>query len=386
MMEKGLRKPTNWQDFESLCKKLWGEIWEIQNKIKKNGRLGQEQSGVDVYGIPKNEVAYWGIQCKGKDDYSQAKLSTKEIDEEIIKALTFKPELSVFIIATTANKDSGIEEYIRVKDIESRNNGHFEILLYCWEDIVDLIENNKETFDYYVKEQKYKTKFELKVYLGNFQPDYIITPTFERKINRCALKEKMPIPKEISRADFKKSFATLEKFTFPSHQFSFSKINEALCPFEITMANEGLNVIEDWRVEFTVEGEHKKVIDTVASGLMGIVDIDHLKNKRTSVKKNKITYRPKDNEPLIQKDNRFFKAYIIPLGKSYTIPIKWEILARDYHHSGLVNLIVEPDYEDVVTTIYVETEQELCDDIILSIKEKKNYDDKKEGVTEEDDD
>ena len=22
-----LQKPDNWQDFESLCKKLWGEIW-----------------------------------------------------------------------------------------------------------------------------------------------------------------------------------------------------------------------------------------------------------------------------------------------------------------------------------------------------------------------
>ena len=50
-MKKTLGKPENWQDFESLCKKLWGEIFSIPNKIKKNGRLGQEQAGVDVYGI-----------------------------------------------------------------------------------------------------------------------------------------------------------------------------------------------------------------------------------------------------------------------------------------------------------------------------------------------
>ena len=152
------------------------------------------------------------------------------------------------------------------------------------------------------------------------------------------------------------------------------------------MANEGLNVIEDWRVEFTVEGDHKKITDTVGSGPMGMVDFNHLKYKKTSVKKNKITYWPQDNEPLIQKDKRFFKAYIIPLGKSYTIPIKWEILARDYNHSGLINLVVEPDYEEIVNTIYVETEQELRDDFILSIKEKKNYEDEKEGMTKEDDD
>ena len=45
---KSLLKPQNWQDFETLCKKLWGEIWECR-EIKKNGRQGQAQNGVDVY-------------------------------------------------------------------------------------------------------------------------------------------------------------------------------------------------------------------------------------------------------------------------------------------------------------------------------------------------
>ena len=63
--KKHLRKPENWEDFENLCKKLWGEIWDCK-EIKKNGRKGQTQDGVDVYGIPKGEVSYYGIQCKGK--------------------------------------------------------------------------------------------------------------------------------------------------------------------------------------------------------------------------------------------------------------------------------------------------------------------------------
>ena len=46
-------------------------------KIKKNGRNGQPQAGVDVYGISKGEMNYWGIQCKGKDDYVNAKLTKK---------------------------------------------------------------------------------------------------------------------------------------------------------------------------------------------------------------------------------------------------------------------------------------------------------------------
>ena len=73
-MKKQLRKPENWQDFESLCKVLWGEIWNCP-EIKKNGRTGQTQHGVDVYGTPQGETEYYGIQCKGKDDYIDAELS-----------------------------------------------------------------------------------------------------------------------------------------------------------------------------------------------------------------------------------------------------------------------------------------------------------------------
>lgn len=43
--------PKNWQDFESLCHDLWKEIWKDPN-AQKNGRSGQEQHGVDVFGQP----------------------------------------------------------------------------------------------------------------------------------------------------------------------------------------------------------------------------------------------------------------------------------------------------------------------------------------------
>ncbi len=140
--KKQLRKPENWEDFESLCKKLWGEIWDCK-EIKKNGRKGQSQNGVDVYGIPKGENSYFGIQCKGKDEYSHKQLSEKEIDREINLAKAFNPPLAKLYIATTANKDANIEEYIRIKDLEHRQKGLFEVHLFSWEDIVDLIDENK---------------------------------------------------------------------------------------------------------------------------------------------------------------------------------------------------------------------------------------------------
>lgn len=39
------KKPSNWQDFEMLCKLLWGEVWGIADSIKRNGRQGQNQHG-----------------------------------------------------------------------------------------------------------------------------------------------------------------------------------------------------------------------------------------------------------------------------------------------------------------------------------------------------
>lgn len=149
-MKKIIPKPVNWQDFESLCKKLYGEIWQCQSTISKNGRNGQSQNGVDIYGIPKGENEYFGIQCKGKDDYAKTELTEAEIDNEIENAKKFQPKLKQFIIATTGNKDAKIEEFVRKKNVDSRANGGFEIVVRHWEDLADLIEENQVTFDWYV--------------------------------------------------------------------------------------------------------------------------------------------------------------------------------------------------------------------------------------------
>jgi hypothetical protein len=106
-MKQQIRKPENWQDFEELCKLLWGEIWDCP-EIKKNGRSGQNQNGVDICGIPNGENGYYGIQCKGKDEYTKAILTEKEVLFEIEKAKQFKPLLRKFYFATTANKDEKI--------------------------------------------------------------------------------------------------------------------------------------------------------------------------------------------------------------------------------------------------------------------------------------
>lgn len=65
--------------------KILGRYLELSWN-KKNGHAGQTQHGVDVYGIPFGEDKYYGIQCKGKDEYTHKQFSEKEIRNEIKKA------------------------------------------------------------------------------------------------------------------------------------------------------------------------------------------------------------------------------------------------------------------------------------------------------------
>lgn len=114
-MKKTLRRPENWQDFETLCKNLWGEIWNCP-EIKKNGRPGDQQFGVDVYGIPENQRQYFGIQCKGEDEYTDKQFTATEINDCIKQAKEFDPPLKKLYLATTAVKNSGIEALVRKKE------------------------------------------------------------------------------------------------------------------------------------------------------------------------------------------------------------------------------------------------------------------------------
>src|ERR1700744_1525555 len=125
LAQQTLRRPANWQDFEHLCFRLWGEEWKCP-EIQMHGRLGQDQHGVDIYGTPLNETGIWALQCKGKseytdDQYHHPQFTTQEIDEEIEKAKTFEPRLRKLYFATTAKNDAKIQTHVRKKNEEHKS-------------------------------------------------------------------------------------------------------------------------------------------------------------------------------------------------------------------------------------------------------------------------
>lgn len=46
MMRRQIAAPKNWQDFEELCLRLWRDMWGDPH-AQKNGRVGQNQHGID---------------------------------------------------------------------------------------------------------------------------------------------------------------------------------------------------------------------------------------------------------------------------------------------------------------------------------------------------
>lgn len=128
--------PKNWQDFETLCWDLWRTIWKYP-ETQKNGRQGQKQDGVDIYGIHDEEKRWAGIQCKGKDNFHEKSITTKELKEEVNKAKNFKPNLSKFIIATTGKRDGKIQELAREITEENKQKDLFSVHVFFWEDILE---------------------------------------------------------------------------------------------------------------------------------------------------------------------------------------------------------------------------------------------------------
>lgn len=347
-MKKTIPKPTYWQDFEDLCKKLWGAEWEIPSKIKKNGRSGDDQSGVDVYGKPKGSSNYWGIQCKGKDEFTGAKLTKQEVDEEINKAKNFTPKLEVFIFATTANKNAGIEEYVRTKDIELQKD-HFEVLLFDWEDICDLLEDHPNILQWYLDKTKHVTKFDFHVLFDNWTEELIVHPKMVRKTTKYVFTEKT-IDEQISEA--KKA---LEMLKIPkvqdqvifSSMFRAENINHSWIDVVFILENNGQSVIEDWsfKLWFT---SGVAAISNGADSFTGVSWINVSKDDPRYIDKDSksVSYRPIENSVLVQKSSKGFEASILPELNTQSIEIEWEIIARDFSKEGKINIQVEPDYID----------------------------------------
>lgn len=372
-----IQPPRNWQDFEELCEKLWGEIWHCTDTIKRNGRLGQNQCGVDVYGTPDDGIDYYGIQCKGKDSYTNSQLTTKEIDQEIEKAKKFKPQLKKFYFATTAVKDAKTEEYIRIKNVESRNSGGFGIDVFSWEDIVDKLKQNRDTYNWYINDCQYIDNSDVDVKVAG--EDFKLTPVLCRSTTKYILHPHLDNPA------MKQIFDLTLRMQDPSYRslslYTPKSINCSWCRINFRISNIGSTVLSDYHliIEF-IEG-----VNNFSAGrnycdepLINPADRAYINSKIDNERElfiskeysGALEYRPK-NTKLVQEESKTFTVSVLPNLEATKVKLVWLFLSNGYKKTGEIEIDVISSVEETTKQVFVDSKTELKpDESILGYKIK----------------
>ncbi len=352
-MKKAIAKPVNWQDFESLCKKLWGEIWNCPN-IKKNGRSGQPQHGVDVYGIPQGHKKYSGIQCKGKDDYANTTLTKQEVDQEIRKALDFTPSLESFLFATTANKDVEIEQYVRERNVESIANGKFEIEIFLWEDIADLIEENRETYNWYVKNLMHKNTYSVSILINNEIGNAVLNPEYVRRITK--IKKKVVLPVNSMTRAMQSIAAANVHFLEPILLHDKYELDLSRAAATIAFVNTGNAPLDHFKLILDFEGNDFEIFESnsIRSSLFDSMSVVH---RNYWIDGKRIIYNHSPSYPvLVPKDGREFSVYVKSDSVSNKILVRYRFLSSEFNVDGAIEISFLPIYEDEIITVEPEFE------------------------------
>jgi len=136
--------PKSWDEFEEIARSSLKIKWNSPNLVR-NGRQGQSQDGVDIFG--EDECGRLvGVQCK----LTTKPISIGIINQEIKNAEGFKPELSSLYIATTADRDAKIQRDVRLISRERVNNGLFPVGILFWDDLTqELIKDEAELSKHY---------------------------------------------------------------------------------------------------------------------------------------------------------------------------------------------------------------------------------------------
>ena len=137
-----LHPPRDWQVFEDFCCDLARAEWAVS--AQRYGNPGQKQKGVDVFA--STDGGRIGIQCKKKSRHSGARLTESEIKAECRKARALKPALTRLVLATTAPRDTQVQDAAAA--ITERHRAEvpqrFEVQVMAWDDLVELAQKHPQ--------------------------------------------------------------------------------------------------------------------------------------------------------------------------------------------------------------------------------------------------
>ncbi|WP_411964344.1 hypothetical protein [Haloferax sp. YSMS24] len=122
--------PESWAEFEAVVADVIERKWN-DPYTTRNGRQGQAQNGVDIYGEPEHlDSGYAGVQCKNKTE-----VDIGIVEDEVEKAKDFVPELEEFIFACAAPSDAPLQQEVRELSNELTEEGLFSLRILFWDDL-----------------------------------------------------------------------------------------------------------------------------------------------------------------------------------------------------------------------------------------------------------
>lgn len=132
--------PKSWDEFEDITLAAVKLRWKSAN-FQRNGRNGQKQDGVDVFGYD-DKGRHIGVQCKN----IEAILSLKDIEEEVARARGFEPPLDCIYIAMTTKRDAPLQKAVRALSAEREKAGDHPVRLLFWDDIYQDLSRDSAIF------------------------------------------------------------------------------------------------------------------------------------------------------------------------------------------------------------------------------------------------
>ncbi len=361
-----LRRPEHWQNFEELCLKLWGAIWNKPEEIELNSSNSQGQDGVDIYCRVDSENGYVGIQCKNlKEEKLNGKhnnIILSDIEKEITKAERFEPALKRFIIATSAEKDGEIQKSVRIINEERIAQNKFPVEIKFWDYISMKIDEHKSVHDWYVKSQNFKRNQNIKFTFDNDLDEIILSPIFSQEVTFYSL----PLPNIeslISIANLAEKLAPIMGMI--SANRNEAKYNRSYIPLIFNVANTGELPIENWKIKIDIEGDYTDIeFDNKVNGT-GTLQIISRNFQPPDVYINKNPFQissRNDRDFLVSGDNYIFdEVFIKPKSstKKFIIKLNWVLLSKDFQDTGTLIINVEPKIKKKGTIITVNTEEEI---------------------------
>jgi tetratricopeptide (TPR) repeat protein len=151
---KEFKRPTTGDGFEALALALFRREWQDSN-ARLFGRSGQEQYGVDLYGVDHvSDKGLTGVQCKkhGSARDLRDKALKDELLSEVDKAKGFPQPLRHYIFAHTGQRSTFLQEEALRLTAEHAKARLFSVDVMGWEDFEDLLVLHDDIRTWYEEE------------------------------------------------------------------------------------------------------------------------------------------------------------------------------------------------------------------------------------------